>query len=212
MTRGHGNPTARFLEWLLLSLVGLTLLTLAAAHAPARIKLLGLFAVGYGALAGWGLARLAEIVGGIGRTTVLAASVLLLIGGQVGLAWESHRLYAARERQRFENAAAPVLPQLLKGTGRVGTADSGTRVNAARKLASSVQRDRQRALARRTRFDAYLTYRISALGDWSAPWPGIVWGAEVLLGTIAGTGLAARMLRANSRGPGVEETTSASLS
>lgn len=183
----------RFLKWLALGAVGLALLSFLAAHAPPRVKLLGLFAVGYGFLAGWGLSRLADLVDLSNRRVLISASLALILAGQLGLVWESHRLYEVRERKRLETTAQPLFPQLLQQTAKLESGEDLDNLRTAEALASSLQQERQRVLAERTRFQNYLKHRVSALGDWPPPWPLVFWCVETFLGTFVGVGVIHRM-------------------
>src|SRR3954462_16028723 len=92
-----GNSFSNIALWLLFAVIGLTALTLVFVHAPERIKLIGLYGVAYGLIAGWGLGLLAakfHLPCTILSSTM--ASLLIIIGG-MGLALESHRIWAASQ-------------------------------------------------------------------------------------------------------------------
>ena len=161
------NERAGLLQWLLLSVVAVSVLTIVAVHAPARIKLLGLFAVFYGLLAGWLLGKAARATSRRFSRLQLVLSFLLIAAGQCGVTAESHRLHRAAVMQQFERSREAKSP----------------RANEMRQL-----------LREGAHFSAYLRYRVSPLGVWYEPWPAVFWGFEVLVCGAAGTWLTARLL------------------
>jgi hypothetical protein len=174
------NSQLSTLPPLVCSLVGLTALTLAAAHAPGRIRLLGLFAVAFGAVCGWGLARGAAYFGVSDRSIVRLVTAMILIGAaETGLTLESWRLYVVDLRKTYDpEASAEVV-----GGGQPFVPDS---------LLKKAREERQRALEAKSRLPAYLRHRVKNLGDWPAPWPVVFWVGEVILGTAAGVAVCLR--------------------
>jgi hypothetical protein len=189
----HHSP----LTGLFCCLVGLTALTLAAAHAPGRIRLLGLFAVAFGAVCGWGLARGAAyfavtvmpVDSSLKRkqrndnsrpSLALQASIMRLVivgvliaAAETGLTLESWRLYVVELRKLYDPEASTE----AVGGGQPFVPDS---------LLKQAREERQQVLVEKSRFAAYLQHRVKELGDWSAPWPAVFWLGELLLGTAAG--------------------------
>jgi hypothetical protein len=161
------NERGGLLAWLLLSVVAVSVLAIAAVHAPARMKLLGLFALLYGLLAGWLLGKAARATSRRLSKLQLVLSFLLIATGQCGVTTESHRLHRAAVMQQFERSPEAKLPRA----------------------------DKMRQLLREgAHFSAYLQYRVSRLGAWPEPWPAVFWGFEVLVCGAAGTWLTARLL------------------
>ncbi len=176
-TASPDKPAARHYEraglfgWLLLSVVAVSVLTIAAVHAPARVKLIGLFAVVYGLFAGWLLSKAVRVTTGHLSKLQLVLSFLLIAAGQCTVTVESYRLHKAAVMQRFEWSSE----------------------------AKSPRADEMRQLLRQTTsFSAYLQRRVSPLGVWPAPWPAVFWGVEVLLCGAAGAWLTARLLQTYS--------------
>ena len=154
------------LQWVGVCVIGVTAVTLLAAHAPARIRLLGLFAVAVGALCGWGMARGAEwlrVTMSPGRSAILAGVVIAT--AQVGLTLESWRLFTAAKHHEYLEAPKKEIPGFL--------------VEAAMK-------ERRLIFERETRFPTYLEHRVKNLGVSSSPWPLLLWIGEMILGTAAG--------------------------
>ena len=180
------SVTPSYLQWLLLSSVAVFVLTLCAVHAPSRIKLLGLFAVAYGLLAGWGTGQLARISGIHSRRIVAIVSFGVIIAGQVGMALESHRLFAAELRRQYQ--ADPIAALLKQLPFPQQPKDQA-------KLKETIEqnrRERARRLAELTSFSAYLQHRVKSL-SWSQPWAVLLWAVEVLLASAAGAFLAGRV-------------------
>lgn len=166
-----------WLQWLVTAAIALTVLTLAAAHAP---KIIGLFLIGYGAVAGGILGWLARLAGLRARSVVVVCA-MLIAGGTVGLTLRTHQLWAERTSALLEKKRPLPLPASLEG------------------LPENVRGTFEAAWASRRPdlgFLAYLRDRVSPLGDWPSPWPGVFWGTEVVLGSAAGAWLARRFANA----------------
>jgi hypothetical protein len=156
------------MQWLGVGLVGLTALVLAAAHAPGRIRLLGLFAIVFGGVCGWGLARIAGALRvNAGRLVGLAIVGVLVAAAETGLTLESWRLHVAERRREYFEESVKTIPGPL-------------RESALEELRPIFERE--------ARFPSYLQYRVKNLGDWESPWPVLFWTGELLLGTAAGIG------------------------
>ena len=180
----RGIGVGPFIGWLAVSGLGLTFLTIVSVHAPNRIKLLGLFAGGYGLLAGLWMGRLARATRVRCGKSVAVFSFLLVALGMLGMALQSCRIHAdAITRQYTIN-----IPMHLAGTGGVVT-DPDTQAQL-RQILQASGRERSQKLTELTSFDAYLSYR--TVGDqvhghgWPAPWPWMLWSLEVLLAGVVG--------------------------
>ena len=112
------------------------------------------------------------------------------------MAWQSHQMRAAQLRQHFKTD-----PNALLVAQAVRPAENNDEPQAkahAEEMLKTIQRNeqrRQQMLAEKSSFAAYLSNRVSPLGDWTAPWPLVFWVFEVFLGSSAGTWLMARSLR-----------------
>lgn len=191
------RQSERFVEWLAIAAVGLAAFTLAAPYAPARMKLLGLFAVVCGLLAGWGVGTLARVLDvGRNRGSVTIA-VVLIVGGQAGLALQSWRLYAAQLEATYQ--AEVDLPLALpQGDGDGGASfDLEGTFRAGDELRSSLREERRRELAEKAGFPSFLKHRVSPLGDWASPWPEVFFGIELLLAAAVGTWVFRRTSRSS---------------
>jgi len=177
--------------WLAVSLIGTVAVTLTAVHLPGRVKLIGLFAVGYGLLVGWGTSRLAATFRVRSRGLVVSFALLLAFVGQLGMAFESHRLFSARQRsaQKEQLKDSPMGRLLLRNI------DSETPPD------DPEQRKHYKAMREvlHPPFSAYLKYRTRAitqyypsLRDLPEQWPIVLWIVEGLLGTCAASVIAWR--------------------
>lgn len=168
------------LTWLTAAVVVLTALALAAAHAPSRIKLIGLFSVGYGLAAGVGLAMVARQTLQPPHRAAVWLAFPLIVGGELGLTWQSYRLRVDAIERRSENATGLLLDRLEQQSD----------------VPADVKSEFARAESDRASFEAFLGDRVAPLGDWAAPGPMAFWLIEVLAGGAAGAWLTSRMLMA----------------
>lgn len=159
--------------------VALTALALAGAHAPAPVRLIGLFCMGFGLLAGWILAWLSGQILETPHRWVVWPALVLIVVAEVGLTLESHRLWVAAFERRQQDANASVMLRQLESQPDV---PAGFKDEFAQ------------ARAERTGFTSYLKARASALGEWDSPWPAVLWLGEMLVGSLAGAWLFRRLV------------------
>ncbi|MEX2287287.1 MAG: hypothetical protein WD648_09375 [Planctomycetaceae bacterium] len=160
--------------WLLFAVVGLTALTLVFVHAPGRIKLIGLYAVVYGLIAGGALGLLARKLRLPSTMRLVVISFLLIAAGEMGIAIESHRVWAAGGWDAFDKSP----------TGKLAAEvliNPGSPADLRASLQESLDRQHEEFS-----FPGYLARRVSPLGAWPAPWPTVAWLAEVVLAAAAG--------------------------
>jgi hypothetical protein len=173
------------ISWLVLFLLATAAISLVAVHLPPRVKMLGLFAIGHGLLAGWAAARLESVFDLPAGNEVWSAVVFLVIlGGQIGMAAESNRLdRAAEERALAANPKRAALLRML---------ESGKFPNDPK--SKQIADDARRTIgARGTSFADYLQFRVSALGIKSRPVAAAIWILEIGLGSAAGTWIFGRL-------------------
>jgi|GEM_PF-2564172 len=210
----HSRETAslvrrRLLLWLVIGAVVLAVAALAGGHAPPRIRLLGLFLIAWGAIGGWGLGSLARLLRlhFPGRVAVLG--FLLLLAGQVGLAWESYRVYSQGPlkevrllQEQFRNDPSRAFVQQFREQQSQAAADDEEAAEMQRRFEAELERverirnEKLDEIRSRATFRAYLAHRVEAFGGWPAPWPALFWGMEALAGSILGAWIASRMAAA----------------
>ncbi|GAB4137533.1 MAG: hypothetical protein Tsb009_05130 [Planctomycetaceae bacterium] len=175
------NSRWRFAVWLLTSLAGIALLAFLAAHAPARVRLLGLFALGFGMLLGALLAWLmVEFqVPGSRRLSGLAAILIAL--GMMGMVAESYRVYVWRLCTLYDQ---PVLD--VSSNEKPLTAQNAKALGPVMKF---IREARQEKLAEESRFVRYVERRtqINQQPAWEMPWPWVLLIGECVAGFLAGT-------------------------
>ncbi|TWU09395.1 hypothetical protein CA54_46360 [Symmachiella macrocystis] len=167
----------RLTTWLMLCVVALSVLMVAAAYIPSRLKLLGLYSIVLGLAAGWVIGQIARQCRMHYRRLLPPAALLMTIialSGQIG---ESYRLWRNSERDRLDEQSQAALIFDNPAFGETPPPPDA--------------------------FDDYLTLRFSPLAksSWSllqsaAKWPRLLLGLEVLLGGLAGALVAARLVNA----------------
>jgi hypothetical protein len=165
------------LLWFLLAGGAVAVLAYAAAHLPR--KPLALLAVAYAAVATWVLLWLAgELRLKAGRRMVAVVAGCVIVG-QLGVAWESHRAFAAAVRTYWgPDPRAGMLAQMRR---------SGAAAEDVAVMEAAVT-ERRQALSARTSISAWLRHRLSQIRrfDASSAWPAVIWVLEILAGTTAG--------------------------
>jgi hypothetical protein len=161
--------------WLAASLLATGAISLAAAHAPPRIRLIGLFPIGFGLLVGWLLVRLASQFETFpSRRVLVTAAALLALGGWIGTTWETFRIDETLSvKSPQDELAARMMREFDQQTKGAGPEQSRPSTVAS--------------------FRTYLSRRIRQLGDWPSPWPECFWLAESVAAAVAGGIIASRV-------------------
>jgi hypothetical protein len=153
--------------WIVCSLIFTLAISLAAAHAPPRIRLVGLFSLAFGVLIGWVLRRLARALDAdVPRTVVGVVAMIMTIAGLVGSTCEIFRLEMARRGQSTNDAIALRMIEEMENK-------------------TTPPNNEQSAPTQLQEFRRYLADRIRQLGDWPRPWPELFWLGEILAGGVA---------------------------
>lgn len=169
------------LVWLTASLLVTIAISFAASRAPARIRLIGLFPIGFGSAVGWMIARLSrELNAHPSRRILVTAAVLLTLAGWIGVTGETYRL---------EELHSPKLPshglaaQMMKDFERQV---KGTELEIPRPDGLTL-------------FRTYLSRRIQKMGAWRSPWPECFLFAESIVASIAAVAISRRVEHAPSQ-------------
>ena len=185
-------------QWLVIGVAGVAFTFVAAVHLPDAIKLPGVLTVGLGAAAGWAWGKFGQsmqissnkMVTVIVWTTIAVAE---LLG-----AWKSHQDRAAVKRQKFQplwnDPIAIAIRERLQEEPESETPEH--RDFRLQQLAKLNQDDATRL--QQLEFHAYLASRIERLkirSLASSPWPELIWGTEILLGSTLGAWLAISALQ-----------------
>lgn len=165
------------LIWQIASVVATGAVAVAAANAPPRIRLIGLFPVAFGLLVGLIVTWLRNPFDARpGRLTTTIAAVVLALCGWIGATWESYRLdkamFLASPQDRM---AAQMMQEFEKQSG----APQGPTVNPLREMS----------------FQEFLGRRLKQLGKWPSPWPECFWVGELLAAATLAGYLAGRVMR-----------------
>lgn len=173
--RASGGGSS-FVVWVLASCFSVAVLAVGAAHAPARVRLIGLFSVGFGLIVGWPTVRLAQIfeVQPVPRSAVVLASLLAITGFAVST-WQTFKLDEQTQKKTKEEELAASLMREFDRQQGVTTVDEAQ-------------------LPSPKRFQRYLSRRVKQLGEWLSPWPELFWSTEVLLAGVAAGWLTYRLI------------------
>ncbi|MFN0197999.1 MAG: hypothetical protein ACKVT0_14735 [Planctomycetaceae bacterium] len=179
-----------YAEWWGSSTIILAVLGMLAVHAPARIKLIGLFSIAIGLLAGFA-SRYLAMMWGLSPTKSLMVSVgIMLLALQIGVGvgtWQRHLRVLDADKE-----ANPVLAQMALQREQVlaaRTEDGSDERKLQQEMLQSIESNERMLLDeidRERRFGHYLEQRLSTIGALTPPWPAVIWSAEILLGTAAG--------------------------
>lgn len=164
------------LKWLVATTLAVWGLSTLSGQLPPRIRLLLLFAIGFGLFAGWSAGVIADEFGVRRSWSKTATTAVLAVLGLANVAFAAYR-------QSQETARETVArdPQQLTAL-RV--------LEGAMKDDPTLQRRYQEERARlQPDFGDYLSRRLLVFGYVSSPWPAIVWGAEIIAGAAAAAGM-----------------------
>ena len=159
-------------------------LSIAAAHAPARIRLLGLFSLGFGLLVGWLASQLAQRLRSPVGPVDLVVIGIVTFASLIASTWQTFRL---EPEPKTETPQHPIVVAVM---------------NEMRKKEGMSLEDLPEPTLMTPRpidrFRQYLARRIQTLGEWSSPWPEVFWGCEALIGTAGAIWIARRPRRQES--------------
>jgi hypothetical protein len=155
--------------WFALSLLALTLLSVAVAHVTGGARVFSRFSPVFGLIGGAAMGWLAlQIDRPMGRWRWAFPALLVGISF-VGLTLEAYRMRVVELRAQFRTALPILHPE----------------------LADSIRQKRKTVLAAKSRFGAYLSFRVSSDslpgGALSAvTWPAVFWAGEIVLAGLVG--------------------------
>ncbi|MEX1228783.1 MAG: hypothetical protein WEB58_01005 [Planctomycetaceae bacterium] len=183
-------------EWLVSSAIAATVIGIVAMHLPPRVKLLGLFAVMVGLLAGGSLKFLMRLWGLRPHKFGTGIATVLLLALQAGIGYGTwSRQAAVLDKQ---NAAHPILQQMAMQKLKLSqtkTEEGSQERKHQQEMIQSIENNERLLLDEleyERSFGRYLQKRLSAVGMFSAPWPAVVWSMEILAGAGAGVWLFCR--------------------
>lgn len=170
------NPTevdspeaGSMLMFVLAAVIATAALALAAAHAPSRIRVLGLYSLAFGLLNALIQTRLAALLNVRITAIVIVLIAATTLAGLIGSVCQTVVLSPQSKPldSNFHPVAAMVAARMEK-------------TEQVKELVPTFAE----------RLQSYLIRRVTLLGDWSSPWPEIFWGGELILGTAGAICLA----------------------
>ena len=170
------STNTSILAWLAVCLVATSVLTIAAAHAPPRVRLIGLFSIGFGAIIGWLTVVLTgplEVL--VSTSTAGVVAGLLTLGGLIGCTMEIARLDDVQKSSANQEELAMRMLEQMNATSQGGSPPKPATER------SSIQK--------------HLNRRLRQLGQWKSPWPEIFWCSELVLAASVSAWVARRSAR-----------------
>lgn len=154
-----GSAGTSVVAWFAVCVLVTAGLSLVAAHAPGRVRLLGLFSIVFGAVIGWLVVWLAQRLDTRPkRTSIGLLAAVLTLGGLIGCLWETIRVEEVMHpKSANEQLAERLYQQMQNNNGK------------------SMPRDQSPL----DKYRSYLTRRVRQLGDWKSPWPETIWLVEL---------------------------------
>jgi hypothetical protein len=192
-----GGRTAS-VQWLVIGVAGVAFVFVATVHLPDAMKLPGVLTVGLGAAAGWAWGKFGQSMR-IAPDRFAAAIVWSAIAGAELLgAWKSHHDRAAVKREKFQPLWNDPIAIAIRARLQEEPEDETPEHRDFRlqQLAKLNQDDATRL--QKLEFHAYLASRVERLkirSLASPPWPELIWGSEIFLGSTLGAWLATSALQ-----------------
>ncbi|WP_437192996.1 hypothetical protein [Planctomicrobium sp. SH527] len=159
--------------WLLTGFLAVGVLSVTASYAPPELKRLIIFYVVYGIACGFVLNWLVGELRPQLTRSLPWLTAFLCIAGAINMGVLSYYHF---EQARHELAKErPQDVEILNALREASKDDPEAQELYAKELRQFTPR-----------FEDYLQNRVSQLGEWPVPWPGVFWGAEVILAAVAG--------------------------
>lgn len=169
------NRPPAIMEWLIGCLLVAVILSLVTTYVPAPLKKIGLYFVLCGGLMGWLTAFIGRECSIVSRKALRTAGFVFALASLLNLSWLSSRALLKESEAALEKSPEA---KLARTFSEQPNGDPQTRESFRRRYQPG--------------FVDYLQVRVSPLGDWSAPWPVVFWGMELLAGSLCGAWMAAR--------------------
>ncbi|WP_339733118.1 hypothetical protein [uncultured Gimesia sp.] len=206
------HSTAGYVQWLIISLILITALSLLAVHLPDRLKLLLVYAVVYGLISGGALTTLAIKLDIPVKRTLILSIVCLTIFGQSLILYLSHQRYQEATQRQFQADQTSIVIERMLRTGEPPEDPK------ARKEYEQVVEQFQKAKAERREkeqqlleISSYLQHRISPIAKLKSPWPQLFWLLELIFCCLAAIWASLQVAKPEPESPtdqGQDETVS----
>lgn len=180
------HSPAVFIQWLIVSLILITALSLLAVHLPERLKLLLVYAVVYGLISGGALTTLAIKLGVPAKRTLMLSIVCLVILGQSLILYLSHQRYQEATQRQFKADQTSIVIDRMLRSGEPPEDPEARKeyeqVIEQFEKAKAERRDKEQQLLE---ISSYLQHRISPIATLKSPWPHLFWLLELILCCLA---------------------------
>ncbi|MCA9007225.1 MAG: hypothetical protein KDA70_18285 [Planctomycetaceae bacterium] len=191
-----------YIQWFCIGLVLITALSILAVHLPERLKLLLVFSVVYGMIAGALLTTLAFKLGLSVKRSLLVAILCLTVFGQSLVLYLSHQRYKEATLQQFKMDKTSLMLEhtLAKGEPPADPASRKQHEEFLKQFEAAKQerRDKEQQLLA---ISSYLQHRISSIARLETPWPQMFWLIELVLCCVAAIWASFQVPRPESPAP-----------
>ncbi len=177
------NSFATFLLWLVSSITTVIVLGYFSAFIPGRLKLLGLFPCFLGLTSSFIILYWRNMWSCSGTKFILPLSFLLAITCFGISTYFSYQKYNAILTKQFNTQKSQHIAIKKKNTQSLTPEEEKTDREIRQSFRKIFESEKQN-LRDKSSFRAYLSHRVSSLGNWSKPWPEFFWIIEFL---FAGT-------------------------
>ena len=169
------NRLMPVLVWLLISSLGILILSIGVAHLPTFARKLFLVALGFSFLSAL-LSRWIMNQTGVSLTfLVWVITIILIISGQFVSSFESYKIWKQNEIRAMESS--PIMEMMDQAKLK----DNLT--NEEKEIHKNLQKLTQQDLS----FPKYLQWRYSQMGTMKSPAPEITWILEILGTSLLGS-------------------------
>ncbi|MCH9656725.1 MAG: hypothetical protein P1V19_23955 [Gimesia sp.] len=175
------NFKTGYIQWLIVSAVLITALSLLAVHLPERLKLLLVYAVVYGLISGGVLTTFAVKFGLSINKTIILAIVCLVILGQSLILYLSHQRFKEATLNRFKTDQTTFAIDRMFATGEPPEdPESRKEFDQVLKQYQAAKLERKEKEQNLLKISSYLQHRISNITNLKTPWPQLFWIIELL--------------------------------
>ena len=177
---------AVFMQWLIVSLILITALSLLAVHLPERLKLLLVYAVVYGLISGGALTSLAIKLGVPTKRTFMLSIVCLVLLGQSLVLYLSHQRYREATQQQFKaDQTSMMIDRMLRSGEPPDDPEARKDYEQIIEQFEKAKEERRVKEQQLLEMSSYLQHRISPIATLKSPWPHLFWLLELILCCLA---------------------------
>ncbi len=198
------------IQWLVVSGVLITALSLLAVHLPERLKLLLVYAVVYGLISGGALTTVALKFGLPIKKTIILAIVCFVILGQSLILYLSHQRYQEATLKRFKADKTMFTVDRMFATGTPPEDPQARKeYEQVLKQVQAAKLDRKEKEKNLLLISSYLQHRISAIAKLKTPWPQLFWLTELVLCCFSAIWAGRQVAQSTQENSSMEESSEA---